>query len=179
MLTPEEILELEEVLFADAWAEDALDFFGLHGLVCANAVGPQRLPTATLFTLATGQDEGGKTSAPEVFTRLCDKLFRSVRSTLEQGETLELPEPEDGDPDNALQNWCAGFVEAFLYNEDAWLETKEETVAELLVPIMTLSDFFDDADFQAAREDETLSQELAEHIPDTLTDLYLLFHSPE
>lgn len=179
MLTDEEILELEEILFADPWAEDALDFFGLHGLVCANAVGPRLLPATTLFAIATGQDDEAVTSAPATFTRLCEKLQRSIRSTLEQGESLELPEPEEDSPESALENWCAGFVEGFLYNEDEWLAADEETVAELMVPIMTLSDLFEDDDFQKARADEKLSHELAEQVPDTLTDLYLLFHSPD
>ena len=43
---------------------------------------------------------------------------------LDMGQPLELPEPEDGDPLNALENWCAGFVDA-LENEDDWLEENE------------------------------------------------------
>jgi uncharacterized protein len=179
MLSPSEILELEDILFSEQWADDALDFFGLHGLVCASAVGPRRLDRDVLFALATGQDPGASDLPPASFTELCEKLERAIRSALEQGETIELPEPEEDDPHNALENWCAGFVDGFLLMEDEWLANDEENVASLLVPMMALSSLFEDDDFQKVRESEALSQELAEQIPDALTDLYLLFHSPQ
>lgn len=179
MLSPNEILELEDILFAEQWADEAFDFFGLHGLVCASVVGPRQFEPRVLFALATGQDLGSAESPPETFITLCKKLERSLRSTLEQGETVELPEPEEGDPESALENWSAGFVDGFLLAEDEWLEENEEDVASLLVPMMTLSSLFEDEDFQQAREDEEISQQLAERIPDSLSDLYLLFHTPK
>ena len=33
MLTNPEIEALEDILFAEPWGDEALDFFGLHGLV--------------------------------------------------------------------------------------------------------------------------------------------------
>ena len=93
---------------------------------------------------------------------------------------LELPEPEDGDPMNALENWCAGFVDTFLEHEEAWLQAADEDeVADLMVPMLTLSGLFEDEDFQKVRNDEKLSAKMAEAIPDSLTDLYLLFHAPD
>ena len=93
----------------------------------------------------------------------------------------QAPEPEDGDPMNALENWCAGFVDTFLEHEEAWLvaASSEEDVADLMVPMLTLSGLFDDEDFQKARNNEKLSARMADTIPDSLTDLYLLFHAPE
>lgn len=179
MLSPDEILELEDVLFAEQWAEDALDFFGLHGLVCASAVGPRRLTEDELFALATGQEPGDSALPPPSFVRLREKLEKALISALDQGETVELPEPEEDDPRSALENWCAGFVEGFLLLEDEWLARDEENVASLLIPMMTLSGLFDDEDFQRTRESDELSQDLADQIPDALTDLYLLFHSPQ
>ena len=98
---------------------------------------------------------------------------------LDMGQPLELPEPEDGDPMNALENWCAGFVDTFLENEEAWLEGGEEETADLLVPMLTLSGLFEDEDFQNVRNSEKLSRQMADAIPDSLTDLYLLFHAPD
>ena len=64
--------------------------------------------------------------------------------------------------------------------EEKWMEeAAEEEVADLMVPILTLSGLFEDEDFQRAREDEQVAGRMAEAIPDSLTDLYLLFHSPE
>lgn len=99
---------------------------------------------------------------------------------LDMGQALELPEPEDGDPMNALENWCAGFVDTFLEREEEWLEAaSEEETADLLVPMLTLSGLFEDEDFQNVRNSEKLSRQMADAIPDSLTDLYLLFHAPD
>lgn len=179
MLSPNEILELEDILFAEQWADEAFDFFGLHGLVCASVVGPRQFEPRVLFALATGQDPGSAEHPSDTFVTLCVKLEKSLRSALEQGETVELPEPEEGDPDSALENWCAGFVDGFMLAEDEWLAKDEENVASLLVPMMTLSGLFEDEDFQAARENDEVSQQLVEQIPDSLSDLYLLFHTPK
>ncbi|MCW8978881.1 MAG: YecA family protein, partial [Marinobacter sp.] len=100
--------------------------------------------------------------------------------SLDMGQSLELPEPEDGDPMNALENWCAGFVDTFLEHEEEWLEAaSEEEAADLMVPMLTLSGLFDDEDFQKVRNSEKLSRQMADAIPDSLTDLYLLFHAPD
>ncbi|SFR49204.1 uncharacterized protein SAMN05216203_0854 [Marinobacter daqiaonensis] len=179
MLKNDEIEALEDILFAEPWGEESLDFFGLHGLVCASVVGPRELTSLEMFRLATGQDELRDADVPAVFVRLTGQLAQSLAHSLDMGQPLELPEPEDGDPMNALENWCAGFVDCFLEHEDEWLAADEAETAELMVPMLTLSGLFDDEDFRKAREDDKLAQQMADAIPDNVTDLYLLFHAPE
>lgn len=179
MLTNPEIEALEDILFAEPWGDEALDFFGLHGLVCASVVGPRALPTDALFCLATGTEQAPEGGVPDSFRTAVEKLSAGMSHLLDMGQPLELPEPEDGDPLNALENWCAGFVDAFLENEDDWLEDNEKETADLMVPMLALSGLFDDEDFQRVRKDEKLSQQMADAIPDSLTDLYLLFHAPD
>lgn len=180
MLSNEEIEALEDILFAEPWGEESVDYFGLHGVVCASVVGPAALSVAELFRLATGQEDVNDADIPDVFRTLTGKLSRDLQQALDMGQALELPEPEDGDPMNALENWCAGFVDIFLEHEESWLEgTNEEDAAESLVPMLTLSGLFEDEEFQNARNDESLAQQMADAIPDALTDLYLLFHAPE
>lgn len=179
MLSNQDIETLEDILFAEPWGDHAVDFFGLHGIVCASVVGPVPLDTNNLFRLATGQDEVSASDVPEAFATLTQQLSRALQQALDMGQTVELPEPEDGDPMNALENWCAGFVDTFLEHEESWLEDHEGDIAEALVPILTLSGLFEDDDFQKARDDETLSQQMADAIPDALTDLFLIFHAPE
>ncbi|GAA3558502.1 YecA family protein [Marinobacter xestospongiae] len=179
MLSNTEIEALEDILFAEPWGEEALDFFGLHGVVCASVVGPVSLTAEDIFRLATGMDQLPASGVPEVFSSAVTKLADAMRGELTMGQPPELPEPEDGDPMNALENWCAGFVDTFLENEEQWLTGDEDETANLLVPMMALSGLFDDEDFRKARESDKLSRQMADAIPDTLTDLYLLFHAPE
>ncbi|MGM0571295.1 YecA family protein [Marinobacter sp.] len=179
MLNNDEIEVLEDILFAEPWGEESLDFFGLHGVVCASVVGPRSLDATDMFRLATGQDSVAADDVPDEFARLTRQLAQGLAHSLDMGQALELPEPEDGDPMNALENWCAGFVDSFLEYEDEWLQDDEAGTAELLVPMLTLSGLFDDEDFRKAREDEKVAQEMAEALPDALTDLYLHFHAPD
>ncbi len=180
MLSNADIEALEDILFAEPWGDDALDFFGLHGVVCASVVGPVALSADALFLLATGTDQVPAGGVPEVFARCVKQLAADMKHSLDMGQTLELPEPEDGDPMNALENWCAGFVDTFLEHEEAWLAAaSEEETADLMVPMLTLSGLFDDEDFQKVRTSDKLSRQMAEAIPDSLTDLYLLYHAPD
>jgi uncharacterized protein len=180
MLSNSDIEALEDILFAEPWGDDALDFFGFHGAVCASVVGPVKLSVETVFRLVTGADETPGGGIPEIFRQCVTQLSGDMAQALDMGQALELPEPEDGEPMNALENWCAGFVDTFLENEDEWLDAvSEEDTADLMVPMLTLSGLFDDEDFQNVRNSEKLSREMADAIPDSLTDLYLLFHAPD
>ena len=179
MLSDSDIEALEDILFAEPWGDEALDFFGLHGVVCASVVGPTSLSTEDIFRLATGAEQAPSGQVPDAFRQAVEQLGRDMAHALDMGQSLELPEPEDGDPMNALENWCAGFVDTFLENEEAWLEAGEEETADLLVPMLTLPGLFEDEDFQNVRNSEKLSRQMADAIPDSLTDLYLLFHAPD
>lgn len=180
MLANSDIEALEDILFAEPWGDEALDFFGFHGVVCASVVGPVELSAEDIFRLATGSDQLPAGQVPEIFSHCVAQLSRDMAHSLDMGQPLELPEPEDGDPMNALENWCAGFVDTFLESEDDWLKAGgEDETADLLVPMLTLSSLFEDEDFQKVRNSETLSRQMADAIPDSLTDLYLLFHAPD
>ncbi|KAA1174872.1 YecA family protein [Marinobacter salinexigens] len=180
MLSNSDIEALEDILFAEPWGDDALDFFGLHGVVCASVIGPVELDARDIFCLATGVEDIADSKVPEVFSRCVKQLAEGMANALDMGQALELPEPEDGDPMNALENWCAGFVDTFLEHEEEWLESaSEEETADLMVPMLTLSGLFDDEDFKKVRNSDKLSRQMADAIPDALTDLYLLFHAPD
>ena len=82
-----------------------------------------------------------------------------------------------------LEAEIAPHYEDFEKNEivgrEHWLKAGEEETADLLVPMLTLSGLFEDEDFQNVRNSEKLSRQMADAIPDSLTDLYLLFHAPD
>lgn len=179
MLTNQDVETLESILFAPDQGEEALDVFGLHGVITAGVVGPVPLSVARIYAIATGQSDETQEEAPAEFGALVNRLAAGIRQELEQGQTLELPEPEDDEAaEEALENWCAGFTDTFLLDEDQWLGEDEETVGELMTPILTLSNLFDDEAFQQARKDPKRLTDYADAIPELLTDLYLHYHSP-
>lgn len=179
MLTEDEVEELESILFDPEYGDHALDVFGLHGAVTAAVVSPEALDMNRIFAVATGQAPETVASVPEVFSRLVTRMAQELRQMLEQGHSAELPEPEDEESEEeAVENWCAGFTDVFLLEEDQWLASDEEQVGQLVTPILTLSNLFDDEAFQQARQDPKRYSDYSEAIPEVLTDLYLHFHSP-
>lgn len=177
MLDANEIAELEVILFDDQWTDEALDFFGLHGAICASVIGPRPLSTTDMFALATAQESVPDNTVPDLFVQAVDRLSQHIASTLESGEPLSLPEPEDDDPLNALENWCAGFIDAFMQQEALWLEAGEEEVAAMMVPIMALSGLFEDEEFQKLLANDEMAMQMADAIPEAVTDIYLLYHT--
>ena len=179
MLTEDEVEALEAILFAPEYGDHALDVFGLHGAVTAAVISPEPLDVGQVFAVATGQAPETVSSVPEAFSRLVTHMAQHLRQMLEQGHSAELPQPEDEDSEEeAVENWCAGFTDVFLLEEDQWLASDEEEIGQLVTPILTLSNLFDDEAFQQARQDPKRYSDYSEAIPDILTDLYLHFHSP-
>src|SRR5690606_33465682 len=75
---------------------------------------------------------------------------------------------------------CVGFLEGVFLREEDWFRQDEETVSELLLPIMVGSGLFEDQpEFAEIAQDEEMVQDMLDHIPDVLTQLYLLFQAPE
>jgi len=85
-------------------------------------------------------------------------------------------EPLESTP---LTDWCIGFMEAMFAQEEAWYTKDEDTVADLTLPMVVISELVEDDQIQAVRQDKKLLKELAQQIPDVVTELYLLFHAPD
>ena len=111
------------------------------------------------------------------------ELKAQIARTLASDEDLEPPcELTLGDePDlSDLRSWCVGFLEGVFLREEDWFRQDEETVSELLLPIMVGSGLFEDQpEFAEIAQDEEMVQDMLDHIPDVLTQLYLLFQAPE
>ena len=50
-ITPDTIEKLETILFSEEVTEEALDYFGLHGLICSAVVGPIQLDTNKIIAI--------------------------------------------------------------------------------------------------------------------------------
>ena len=165
------------ILFDERFIEDSLDYFGIHGMLCAFSVGPVATTADQWTELAFGQPVSAA-QVPEYATvqSYLQRAYRTIQTSLNEEDPIELPQEAYEDRE-ALKSWCAGFVEAFLLHEADWFEKKQELVAELMLPIMAVSDLFDDDDFSEIKSNLKLMDQLSEQIPEVLTDLYLLFHS--
>ena len=117
-LLKEPLETLEKLLFSDHLEEDALDYFGVHGLLCASIIGPTELSNETIGLIVFG-DAHTKLSESEtaLFFSCIHTISDSIQESLLQGLDIALPyseeakSEEDSHYDACLQSWCMGFME--------------------------------------------------------------------
>ena len=162
--------------------EDAFTFHAVHGFLTALAIRPVDLNQARrneiLFdgpVKLSAEDARTLDDALESLSRSIDRQFND-----EDGFTLSCEEELDDLKDEALFDWCGGFMEGHFLDEKAWFGEHEQEACELLLPVMLASGLFDDEpEFQAILNNEELTENMTSQIPEVLMELYLLFNSPE
>ena len=178
-LSDDELQRLSDLLDPERLGEGAMDLVEAHGLLTALTISPEPVPEAAWLPLVEGEAPAFASAEERDEARA---LLRRLRGEIEaafsdEGGELELPfEPTLGDdPENSdLRAWCLTFMEGHLLAEEAWFADDEEAVGELLLPVAALSGLLE----ESSELDQTLADQLAEALPDTLTDLYLFFRLP-
>ena len=66
--------------------------------------------------------------------------------------------------ENELTDWCVGFMEGMLSNEEAWYEKDEDSIIELTLPMVTISGLVEDEELDKLRANRKLLQQLAREI---------------
>ncbi|MDG9667467.1 YecA family protein [Hahella sp. CR1] len=177
--TSQEIDHLESLLFDNDQEEENLDLFGIHGLLSAFAVGPADADVNEWLRLILDGSCQLESQELEEIKQSILRLFKHIEQQLHSEENVSVPE-EIFDDEDALANWSAGFIEGFLSNEKLWFEGYDEAaVASLLLPMMAHSELFEDEDFEDIKHNDKLMAEMADQIPENLTDLYLLYHAKQ
>lgn len=178
-LSDAQIDQLEQLLFAENMHEDCLDYFGLHGLVCASVVGPATLSTELIQEISlSGLQSDASTEQLEHFNHCVEAIRLEIQNALLHGTEAQLPyEQEEDEFDASLESWCTGFMEGFFQNENDWFSHDQEVAAELLLPIMALSGLFEAEEFQQIYANEKLMAQFETLVADQLTDIYLYYHS--
>ena len=170
-LSTDTLARLEDYLDSET-NENGLNFCGTHGFLCAITVGPTIQSKVWLDALFEGQ-------VPAEWMADLYAWQKSIHALLYHQQTLHLPcELIVEDEENDLSDWCVGFMEGMFCNEDAWYDKDEDTVIELTLPMVTISDLIDDPELEKIRKNRKLLQQFAREIPEVLTELYLFFHAP-
>ncbi|HCA22973.1 MAG TPA: YecA family protein [Pseudomonas sp.] len=180
----DQLQHLQAFLDADDLHDEALDYMAACGYLTALAISPEVVEDAELLAelFAETPDYQDAEQQAQIESTLLELKARIARE-LASDEDLELPceltlgdEPDYSD----LRSWCIGFMEGVFLREEAWFSNDEELVSELLLPIMVSSGLFaDQPEFAEIHEDEDMVEDMAEHIPQVLTQLFLLFNAPE
>jgi uncharacterized protein len=161
MLDDMELDELDRFLRAHA-GEESLLLDGVHGLLSANAIGPQPagpeewLPEILNEPFA-GADEGKRVL--ELLARLNESVMLEIEAD-EYEPILGEIELEDGNAALSAQGWCEGFSRGVDLRARLW-ETRlgaDSQLTDVLGPIMALAVdegiFATDAEFSPLTEEE-------------------------
>lgn len=180
-LAPETRQLLQDFLDSDN-NTDGLDYVATHGFLAALTVGPDAPELAVwLPALFDNQPVSGNAAQADAITQALVAWQKEIHATLYHGQPVTLPcaltlkSTESTD----LNDWCVGFMEGMFLKEASWYDGDEDYVADLTLPMVVLSDLIDDPELQHIRRDVKLTRELAQQIPDVLTELYLFFNAPK
>ncbi|HDZ57996.1 MAG TPA: YecA family protein [Pseudomonas xinjiangensis] len=180
----DQLARLQQFLDADDLHDEALDYLAGHGFLTALSISPVAVSEeewiAELFSEEPNYVDDSQKADIEGTLR---ELKAHISRELSSDEDLEPPcdltlgdEPDYSD----LRSWCVGFLEGVFLREEAWFDDDEEMVSELLLPIMVGSGLFEDQpEFAEIAADPDMVEDMMEHIPEVLTQLFLLFHAPE
>lgn len=185
-LSDDELDRLETFIFSDVVSEDSLDLIGIHGFLCALNISP--VPAAEeewMDVLFDGAPNWVSAEQEKEITSILNRWKSSIYSDLSNDSELGMPcelSLETKNEESELEIWAQAFMEGVFLNEDEWFAegtSKEEVVAELMLPIMVVSNLFDEKEFKEIRNNRAVTEQMANEIPDILVDLFLLFHAPE
>jgi len=178
-LSEQDIEKLEDLLFSEDLEEEALDYFGLHGLVSAAIFGPISIKLETMQSIVFGnQPTQFNQDQLSHFNYCVEQISKELLEELNLGEEISLPfYEEEAHYEASLESWCIGFMEGFFFHEKSWFGKGEDVAAELLLPIMALSGLFDSNEFQDILKNDKLMSQFEEIIPEQLVDIFLFYHS--
>jgi uncharacterized protein len=185
-LSDDELDRLETFIFSDVVSEDSLDLIGIHGFLCALNISPvYAAEEEWMEVLFDGVPKWTSAEQEKEITSTLNRWKNSIYSDLSNDSELGMPcelTLETKNEESELEIWAQAFMEGVFLNEDEWFSegtSKEETVAELMLPIMVVSNLFDEKEFKDIRKNSAVTEQMANEIPDILVDLFLLFHAPE
>ena len=185
-LSDDELDRLETFIFSDVVSEDSLDLIGIHGFLCALNISPVPADEEEwMDVLFDGKPNWSSAEQEAEISSLLNRWKGSIYSDLSNDRELGMPcelTLETKNEESELEIWAQAFMEGVFLNEDEWFSEgtdKEEVVAELMLPIMVISNLFDEKEFKEIRRNKTVTEQMANEIPDILVDLFLLYHAPE
>ncbi|GLR63431.1 YecA family protein [Marinospirillum insulare] len=179
LLSDAQLEQLDECIEQLSSDEEDADLYIALGYLTAQALPPET--TSPSQWLAQLFAEPSNTEASQTLVELFDLAVNAAKKGFYQGGGIELPfELDLATESDEIADWCAGFMQAVIEQEDNWFASQEKDMAELLLPIMALSGLFaDEPEFIEIDEDPQLMAQLAKQLPDLLLDIYCQFNAPE
>lgn len=162
--------------------EFGLDSIATHGFLTATIVG-RPLPDWQSFLFERQESQVPK-DVRQALTAWRDSLLDQLKAE----NPIALPffdndnddEPIDFSEESEITLWSIGFVDAMYANEENdWFfdPDTQEDVATLTLPMVVFSGVDDELDY--IRDNVSIMVDMVNSIEENLTELFLLFHTPE
>ncbi len=161
--------------------DESFDAIMGHGYLTAQVISPRPNSPEQICAIMFPQPEQTGLSTEELTLQIQGVLALLDSQFQDDENGFDIPVAIDEDEDlldSELADWCAGFLEAHMSQEEEWLAHNEQEVAELLLPIAALSGIFaDEEDFEAMSGNPELLEDMADQLPEVLVELYLLMRT--
>lgn len=181
-LTLEEHEKLQRVLDSDTDNPNGLNYLGMHGFLCALAAGPELLQQEPWEALLYGieDEKDALTERQQQIQSFVQRWLHFINSHLYHHHPFHFPLNFNSiaTEEDALTDWCDGFLDATTLAESAWYEKGEEKVGEILLPIVLASSEGSDPVFEELHQSPSEKKKLIADIPERLTDIYLFYRAP-
>lgn len=164
-LSDEELEELDRFLTSDAVGEEPMDLAMLDGFLTAQAVGPKPLPPSRWLPVVWGGDAvwESRRQAERIMSlvfRHANDILLYLREEPEDFRPLLYERDVDGVKVAVMDEWCAGFVEGIVLDEEHWRPMLESGEGErLLFPILL---YGSEEGLERLRNDPTLEDRYEE-----------------
>ena len=158
--------------------EESLDAIMGHGYLTAQVISPEPDSPEDICKVMFPNPTDAGLSEEELTIQIRGVLSLIDSQLNEDSDSFLIPVSVDESEDlldSELADWCAGFLEAHIAQEEAWLDCNEQAVAELLLPVATLSGVFaEEEDFKEISSNKDLLEDMAIQLPEVMVELYLL-----
>ncbi|MTI12743.1 YecA/YgfB family protein [Sansalvadorimonas verongulae] len=161
--------------------EESLDAIMGHGYLTAQVISPVPASPEQICEVMFPEPEATGLTQEELTQDISGVLSFIDNQLNDDSAEFIIPVSIEEDEElleSELADWCAGFLEAHIEQEDAWLGQNEQEVAELLLPVAALSGLFaDEPDFAELSKNDDLLEDMATQLPEVMVELYLLMRA--
>lgn len=155
---------------SDEIAEEAMYFVEMHGFLTSLVI-----QTGSLTQQQILAEIFADSPVDDSISQAISTLQKEIEQALLNNDFPDVISAEDDE--DSLTLWASGFMQGVFSQQELWFESYPDVVAELTLPILSCSELLDE-ELDDINQNDELLDDMAETIPDCVTDLYLLFNAP-
>ena len=177
-LNESELTELDDFLLSEACDEETLGIDEVHGFLTGLLVVPEALEESRWLEAIWGEPNFANEDQRQRMIDLLRRLHAEIAASLASRrdfEPLVVEVEEQGEPVEAWEGWCQGFVMAMELQPDHW-EALPKSEQSLVLPMAQLA-VLGEGESDELDMDDAEYQDWVELIPGAVMGLYAYWHT--